>query len=47
LSLLIGLTICYSHGTVERVLTQTKNLSHWLMLAGMVAGMERLRRVGR
>lgn len=47
LSFLIGLTICYSHGTVERILTQTKNLSHWLMLAGMVAGMERLRRVGR
>jgi O-antigen ligase len=47
LSLLVGLTICYSHGTVERVLTQTKNLSHWLMLAGMVAGMERQRRMGR
>lgn len=47
LSLMVGLTICYSHGTVERVLTQTKNLSHWLMLAGMVAGMERQRRMGR
>lgn len=47
LSLLIGLTICYSHGTVERILTQTKNLSHWLMLVGLVAGMERMRRVGR
>lgn len=47
LSLLFGLTICYSHGTVERVLTQTKNLSHWLMLAGIVAGMERQRRMGR
>ena len=35
LSLLVGLTICYSHGTVERVLTQTKNLSHWLMLAAV------------
>jgi O-antigen ligase len=47
LALLIGLTLCYAHGTVERILTQTKNLSHWLMLAGMVAGMERLRRAGR
>jgi O-antigen ligase len=44
LALLVGLTICYGHGKVERILTQTKNLSHWLMLAGMVAGMERSRK---
>jgi hypothetical protein len=44
LALLVSLTICYAHGMVERILTQTKNLSHWLMLAGMVAGMERQRR---
>ena len=42
--LLVALSICYLHGTVERILTQTKNLSHWLMLAGMVAGMEMNRR---
>ncbi len=39
-ALFVGLAICYMHGTVERILTQTKNLSQWLMLAGMVAGME-------
>jgi O-antigen ligase len=44
LALLVGLSICYGHGMVERILTQTKNLSHWLMLAGMVAGMERSRK---
>ena len=26
-ALFIGLCICYGHGTVERILTQTKNLS--------------------
>jgi len=46
LALLVALSICYLHGTVERILTQTKNLSHWLMLAGMVAGMERTRKAG-
>ena len=40
-ALFIGLCICYGHGTVERILTQTKNLSHWLMLAGMAAGIQR------
>ena len=43
LALLVALSICYLHGTVERILTQTKNLSHWLMLAGMAAGMARRR----
>lgn len=43
LGLLVALSILYLHGTVERVLTQTKNFSHWLMLAGMAAGMERMR----
>lgn len=43
-ALFVALTICYAHGTVERILTQTKNLSQWLMLAGMVAGMELNRR---
>lgn len=42
--ILVALSICYLHGMVERILTQTKNLSHWLMLAGMVSGMEMNRR---
>lgn len=46
-ALLIALFICYMHGMVERILTQTKNLSHWLMLAGMVAGMEMNRRTAK
>lgn len=40
----VALAICYPHGTVERILTQTKNLSHWLLLAGILAGMEMNRR---
>ena len=43
-ALFIALLICYGHGTVERILTQTKNLSHWLILAGMGAGLEMNRR---
>lgn len=42
--ILVALLICYPHGMVERILTQTKNLAHWLMLAGMLAGMEMNRR---
>lgn len=38
-ALLVGLVICYGHGLVERILTQTKNFSHWMMLAGLAAGM--------
>lgn len=45
--ILVALLICYPHGMVERILTQTKNLSHWLMLAGMLAGMEMNRRAMR
>ncbi len=41
---LVALLICYPHGLVERILTQTKNLSHWLMLVGMLSGMEMNRR---
>jgi len=44
LALAAALAICYLHGMVERVLTQTKNLSQWLMLAGMAAGLELNRR---
>lgn len=39
-ALAVGLMVCYGHGMVERILTQTKNLSQWLMFAGMIAGME-------
>jgi hypothetical protein len=42
--ILVVLSICYLHGTMERILTQTKSLSHWLVLAGMVCGMDMDRR---
>ena len=42
--LLVALAFTYLHGTVERVLTQTKNLSMWLILAGVVARIEWNRR---
>ncbi len=42
--IMVALLICYPHGLVERILTQTKNLSHWLMLAGILSGMEMNRR---
>jgi hypothetical protein len=44
-SMLIGLGICYAHGLVERILTQTKNLSHWLLLCGLLGGLEKYRRM--
>ncbi len=40
----VMLTLCYAHGMVERILTQPKNLSMWLLLAGMLGGMEWRRR---
>lgn len=43
-ALLLMLVFCYLHGTVERILTQTKNLSQWLLLCGMLAGLEMRRR---
>ena len=43
---LVGLGLTYLHGTVERVLTQTKNLSMWLILAGFLARIEYNRRLG-
>ena len=46
-SLLVVLVILYLHGTVERVLTQTKNLSEWLIFAGCLARIEMCRRRGR
>jgi hypothetical protein len=38
--ILVAFTICYAHGTVERILTQTKNMSFWLLLAGLVAAIQ-------
>jgi hypothetical protein len=43
-ALLVALAITYMHGTVERVLTQTKNLSMWLIFCGFVARIEHDRR---
>jgi hypothetical protein len=42
--LLVALVLTYLHGTVERVLTQTKNLSLWLILIGCLARFEHARR---
>lgn len=36
--------ILYLHGTVERILTQTKNMSFWLLMCGLLAAMEARRR---
>ena len=44
--LLVALTLIYIHGTVERVLTQTKNLSEWLIFAGCLARLTWCRRHG-
>lgn len=44
--LLVVLGITYGHGLVERCLTQTKNLSAWMMLCGMLARIETCRRAG-
>jgi O-Antigen ligase len=38
--ILVAFSICYAHGTVERILTQTKNMSFWLLLAGLVAAIQ-------
>ena len=39
-------TLTYLHGTVERVLTQTKNLSMWLIFLGFLGRIEWCRRNG-
>lgn len=41
---LVALALTYIHGSVERVLSQTKNLSAWLIFAGFMARVEVLRR---
>lgn len=35
-----ALSIAYLHGKVERIFTQTKNMSFWLLMCGLLAGME-------
>ena len=44
--LLVAFSLLYFHGTVERVLTQTKNLAMWLILAGCLARINLCRRMG-
>jgi hypothetical protein len=43
-ALLVALSLQYIHATVERVLTQTKNLSLWLLMLGLLSKLEYLRR---
>ena len=40
----VALGLMYLHGSVERVLSQTKNLSAWLIFAGFMARVEAMRR---
>lgn len=44
---LIALMLTYVHGTVERVLSQTKNLTAWLVFAGVTARVEYARQQAR
>jgi hypothetical protein len=44
IGLTVALVITYIHSTVERVLTQTKNLYTWLIFLGIVARLELSRR---
>ena len=46
-SLLIALSIEYYHSTIERVLTQTKNLYMWLILLAFIARIEVWRKAAR
>jgi len=47
LGVTMALTINYLHGRVERVLTQTKNLTTWVMFCALVSRVEWWRRQGR
>ena len=40
---LVALALMYLHGSVERVLSQTKNLSAWLIFAGFMARIDAMR----
>ncbi len=44
IGLAVALGLIYVHSNLERVLTQTKNLSQWMLLLGFVARLETLRR---
>lgn len=44
MGLFCAFSLTYLHGNLERVLTQTKNLSAWLLLVGFVAAIEASRR---
>ena len=44
MGLLVALALTYAHSTLERVLTQTKNMATWLLLLGIAARMETLRK---
>jgi hypothetical protein len=43
--LTIALIITYAHSTVERCLTQTKNIAMWLIFLGMAVKLDRMSRV--
>lgn len=45
LGLTVALALTYAQSTLERVLTQTKNLATWLLLLGVVARMETWRKL--
>lgn len=44
IGLLVALALTYAQSTLERVLTQTKNLATWMLLLGVVARFETLRK---
>jgi hypothetical protein len=44
MGLVVALALTYAQSTLERVLTQTKNLATWMLLLGVVARMETLRK---
>jgi len=47
IGLLAAICLTYAHGTLERVMTQTKNLDTWLILLGLVCRIDYLRRFER
>ena len=44
IGLLVALALTYAQSSLERVLTQTKNLSTWMILIGVVARLETARK---
>jgi len=45
--LFIGFNLTYVHSTLERVLTQTKNLGLWMVLIGLLAALWAQRQTAR